>query len=175
MRSAFSSLAGDDAGGFRLGWRGQSGPPTTVPSTGDSVRVFLATMQPGEESYERFGHDAIIILDQSSGDSWAYNYGVFDFNAPNFIGNFIRGKMTYWIDVDPGLPTLDHYRNDDRSVWLEELNLSPSQRLKLWQKLETNRLPANKFYRYDYYRDNCTTRVARLCWTMSLIIRSKSN
>ena len=78
--------------GFAWDARGQSGPPTTLPSTGDSVRVFLATMQPGEESYERFGHDAIIILDQSSGDSWAYNYGVFDFECAEFHRQFYTRK-----------------------------------------------------------------------------------
>ncbi len=133
--------------------------PTTLPATGDSLTVYLATMEPGDEPWERFAHDAIIILDHSTNESWAYNYGVFDFDAPNFIGNFIRGKMTYWMDVDPAEPTIAMYARANRSVWLDELNLSPAQRLKLFQMLEENRKPANKFYRYDYYRDNCTTRV----------------
>lgn len=133
--------------------------PTTLPSSGDDLQVFLATMEPGDAPWERFGHDAIIILDKSSSASWAYNYGVFDFAAPNFIGNFVRGKMTYWMDVDPAGPTLAVYAQGNRSVWLDELNLSPAQRLKLYQKLEWNRRPENRYYRYDYYRDNCTIRV----------------
>jgi ABC-type sugar transport system permease subunit len=116
-------------------------------------------MEPGDAPWERFGHDAIIILDHASGQSWAYNYGIFDFDAPNFIGNFVRGRMEYWMDVDPGGPTVEMYARANRSVWLDELNLSPAQRLKLFAMLEENRKPQNKFYRYDYFRDNCTTRV----------------
>ena len=100
------------------------------------------------------------MLDHSTGLSWAYNYGVFDFDAPNFIGNFVRGRMTYWFDVDPGGPTVGMYAGANRSAWLDELNLSPAQRLKMYQMLEHNRQPQFKYYRYDYFRDNCTTRVA---------------
>ncbi len=116
-------------------------------------------MEPGDEPWERFGHDAIVIIDTASGASRAYNYGVFDFDAPNFIGNFIRGRMTYWMEADPGGPTLDMYAQVHRTVWLDELNLSSDQRFALFQKLEKNRQPENKYYRYDYFRDNCTTRV----------------
>src|ERR1043165_1546454 len=74
--------------------------PTTVPAAGDNLQVFLATMEPGDEIWERFGHDSIVVLDKSSGDSWAYNFGIFDFDAPNFVGNFLRGRMTYWMAAD---------------------------------------------------------------------------
>ncbi|HEX3355513.1 MAG TPA: DUF4105 domain-containing protein [Tepidisphaeraceae bacterium] len=145
---------------FCATWRASAQTqPATSPSLGDQLQVFLATMEPGDEPWERFGHDAIVIIDTGSGASRAYNFGVFDFDAPNFIGNFILGRMTYWIEADPGGPTLDMYANAHRSVWLQELNLSPEQRLKLFEKLEKNRQPENKYYRYDYYRDNCTTRV----------------
>src|SRR5436305_14461698 len=61
-------------------------------------RVFLVTIEPGDEPYERFGHDMIVIGDPN-GAAAAYNFGVFDFDAPNFIGNFVLGKMRYWMDA----------------------------------------------------------------------------
>src|ERR1700761_1880410 len=61
-------------------------------------KVYLATMEPGDESYERFGHDAIVVGDPNGSTTAAFNFGVFDFDAPNFIGNFILGRMQYWLD-----------------------------------------------------------------------------
>src|SRR5262249_1604143 len=78
---------------------------------------------------------------------------------PNFIGNFIRGRMTYWMEGDDWAGTRKMYAGANRSMWLQETNLTPQQRIDLIKKLQQNALPENKFYRYDYFRDNCTTRV----------------
>lgn len=116
-------------------------------------------MEPGDESYERFGHDAIVVGDPNSANTAAFNFGVFDFDAPNFIGNFILGRMQYWLDIFQWLPTRDEYIKHNRSVWLQELNLAPAQRAGLTHALLVNSQDANKYYRYDYFRDNCTSRV----------------
>jgi hypothetical protein len=125
---------------------------------GSELRVYLVTMGPGELVWERFGHNAIWIRDPASPDT-AYNYGLFDFRQENFLLRFIRGQMWYWMAGFPAEPYLRTYVRDNRSVWLQELNLPPSARLRLREFLRWNEQPEHRFYHYDYYRDNCSTRV----------------
>jgi uncharacterized protein DUF4105 len=116
-------------------------------------------MGPGGEVWERFGHNAIVVEDHQQGTSVAYNYGMFSFRQENFLLRFIQGRMNYWMaGFDTDLDVA-RYRAAQRSVWRQELNLSPAQRVALRDFLVWNSRDENKFYRYDYYRDNCSTRV----------------
>jgi hypothetical protein len=129
------------------------------PEPGSELRVYLMTMGPGARVWERFGHNAIWIHDPASAPDTTYNYGLFDFRQENFLLRFIRGQMWYWMAGFPAEPYLQTYVRDDRSVWLQELNLPPAARLQLRDFLRWNEQPEHRFYRYDYYRDNCSTRV----------------
>ena len=126
---------------------------------GSEIRVYLVTMGPGAAVWERFGHNAIWIDDPSVQPDTAYNYGLFDFGQENFLLRFIRGQMWYWMAGFPAEPYIRTYLQDNRSVWLQELNLPPRARLELRDFLRWNELPENRFYHYDYYRDNCSTRI----------------
>jgi hypothetical protein len=117
------------------------------------------TMGVGARVWELFGHNAILVEDRSRGTALAYNYGMFDFGQENFLLRFIQGRMWYWMQGFDLAPTLEIYRRANRSVWVQELNLTPAERIALRDFLEWNALPENRFYRYDYYRDNCSTRV----------------
>jgi hypothetical protein len=125
----------------------------------DGVRIVLMTMGPGDLVYERFGHNAIWVHDPEAGTDVAYNYGVFDFAQENFLTNFMRGRMMYWVDGWDAYATLHHYRSQDRDIWLQELDLTPEQAAALRDFLVWNARPENRAYRYDYYYDNCSTRV----------------
>jgi hypothetical protein len=129
------------------------------PESGSELTVYLMTMGPGRQVWERFGHNAIWIHDPVHGTDQAYNYGLFDFHQQNFLLRFIRGQMWYWMQGFRARQYLGLYIRDNRSVWLQELNLPPKSRLELQQFLEWNERPENRFYHYDYYRDNCSTRV----------------
>jgi len=134
--------------------------PLAAPSQADTtVRIYLLTMGPGDEVWEKFGHNAIWVHDPARGADPAYNYGMFDFRQENFVLNFARGRMLYWMEGFDAFVTLDHYRAMNRSVWAQELNLTPAQARAVRDYLEWNQRPENRFYRYDYYRDNCSTRV----------------
>jgi hypothetical protein len=117
------------------------------------------TMGPGRLVWERFGHNAIWIHDPADPPDQAYNYGLFDFRQQNFVLRFIKGQMWYWMDGFPAETYVHTYRRDNRSVYLQELNLPPAARLELQRFLRWNQEPAHRFYHYDYYRDNCSTRV----------------
>jgi hypothetical protein len=136
-------------------------PPTEPPEpeAGADLVVYLMTMGEGDLVWERFGHNAIWIHDPAAGTDHAYNWGLFDFDQPGFVRRFIQGRMWYWMDAYDAHLTTRAYMQMNRSVWVQELNLTPAQKRDLAEFLAWNRLPENRFYRYDYYHDNCSTRV----------------
>jgi hypothetical protein len=136
-------------------------PIASAPSTepGSNLTVYLLTFGWGDLVWERFGHNAIWIKDRTRGTDITYNWGMFDFNQPQFVWRFVTGDTRYWMEPKPYEEMLYEYKARNRSVLAQELNLTPAQRLKLQQFVQWNALPENKFYRYDYYRDNCSTRL----------------
>lgn len=122
-------------------------------------RIGVATMQPGEIFWERFGHDAIVVVNPDTGAATSYNFGYFDLTEPGFVGNFVRGKMRYRLVALPWEEDLVLYRDEGRGVSIQWLALTDAQALDLARRLEVNALPENAVYTYDYFRDNCATRV----------------
>ncbi len=133
--------------------------PAHAQTPGEELRVYLMTLGPGDAVWERFGHNAIVIEDASNGTSIAYNWGMFDFNQPGYVPRLMKGRMLYWMAGYDTQLFANVYVQTNRSIWMQELNLTPAQRVALRDYVEWNALEANKFYRYDYYRDNCSTRV----------------
>jgi len=124
-----------------------------------SPRIGVITMQPGEQFWERFGHDAIVVIDPVTGDGISYNFGFFDMAEPGFVGNFIRGYMRYYLVALPVEEDLSSYRDKGRGVSVQWLDLDDGQARRLAQALAVNARPENARYRYDYFADNCSTRV----------------
>ncbi len=134
--------------------------PAVPPSEpGSELTVYLMTMGPGKYVWERFGHNAIWIHDPVRGTDQTYNYGLFDFGQENFLLRFIQGRMWYWMQGFPAQSYVASYRRVNRSVWVQELEIPAKARRELQAFLEWNERPENRFYHYDYYRDNCSTRV----------------
>ncbi len=136
-----------------------TGQPAPTPEPGTDLDVALVTFGPGTEVWERFGHNAILIRDRANGTQRLYNYGMFDFAQKDFFLNFARGRMLYRIDVDDPASEFPLYRSEGRWIVQQDLNLTPSQRYKLFTYLEWNTRPENAQYRYDYFTANCATRV----------------
>lgn len=133
--------------------------PRAATEAGSELRISVLTMGVGAASWERFGHNAIVVEDGRQGRAVAYNYGMFSFRSENFLLRFLQGRMLYWMAGYDANDVVASYRRAGRSVWEQELNLTPAQRVAFRDFLEWNARPENKFYRYDYYRDNCSTRV----------------
>ena len=144
---------------FAAGINAQSRPEDPVESPGANLEVSLLTFGPGEEVWERFGHNAIEIRERSSGSALLYNYGIFDFGQKNFFLNFARGLMTYRIAAGDPADELPMYIAEGRWIVEQKLNLTPAQRAQLAGFLADNARPENAEYRYDYFRANCSTRV----------------
>ena len=124
-----------------------------------ALEVSLLTVGPGEIYWQRFGHNAIVIRDPASGEATSYNYGMFDFEDKDFFVNFLRGRMSYQIAAEDPAEELAWYASEGRSVIRQDLRLTPAQARALKDYLETNLLPENRHYRYDYFVSNCSTRV----------------
>jgi hypothetical protein len=126
---------------------------------GANLEVSLVTYGPGDTYWERFGHDAIELRDTVSGEAYNFNYGVFDFDESGFLLNFARGRMHYLMDAAPTTQDEGWYVQAGRSVTRQRLDFTPEQASALRDFLLWNLRPENARYDYDYYVDNCTTRV----------------
>ena len=133
--------------------------PNAASPPGSELSVYLMTMGQGDEVWERYGHNAIGIRNSLTNTDIVFNWGLFSFEEPGFIGRFLRGEMMYWMGGFDAASTLAQYRMLNRTVEVQELNLSPAQRVELLNFIRWNAQEANKFYRYDYFLDNCSTRV----------------
>ncbi|UNK41676.1 DUF4105 domain-containing protein [Luteimonas sp. S4-F44] len=133
--------------------------PAWAQVASDAPRVGVATMQPGEVFFERFGHNAIVIDDPTAPGPVSYNFGFFDPSEPDFVARFVRGDMRYQLAALPLADDLAYYREVGRGVSIQWLDLDPAQARHLATALAWNARPENAHYRYDYFTDNCSTRV----------------
>lgn len=136
----------------------QAAPPA-AQAPGSELTIYLMTMGTGDQVWERFGHNAIRVVDQSRGTDSVYNWGTFDFKQPNFLRRFMTGNTLYWMQGDAMDETMATYRYLNRSVWVQELDLTPAERAAVRDFIAWNARDENRYYRYDYYLDNCSTRV----------------
>lgn len=124
-----------------------------------NYQVSLLTCAPGEELYSSFGHNAVRLLDLDTGRDLVFNYGTFDFDTPNFYVKFARGKLDYMLSISTYDQFIQYYTYMQRSVKEQVLDLSPEQNLRAAAFLRTNYEPENRYYRYDFFFDNCATRI----------------
>jgi len=122
-------------------------------------RIGVATMQPGEIFFERFGHNAIVVDDPALPGPLSYNFGFFDLSEEGFVGRFVAGDMQYMLAVLPFEQDLAYYRDVGRGVSIQWLDLPPERARALADALATNARPEHARYSYDYFTDNCSTRV----------------
>ena len=121
-----------------------------------SPRISLITCHAGSVMYELCGHSAIRI--QNGTNDIAVNYGLFEFQAENFIFKFLKGETDYRVGAYPFDLFMNHYLAENRRVVEQELNLTPQQTIKLIQLLDVNLRPENCVYRYNYVKNNCATK-----------------
>lgn len=126
---------------------------------GASLTVHLLTVEPGDAVWELFGHNALLVTDTDTGYSQAFNYGLFDTYSSGFYLEFLKGRMMYRVGAFPRDPFIAAYRAQNRRVWAQELDLEPGQKAELLGLLQTAVLPENMRYRYEYYLNNCSTKL----------------
>lgn len=134
-------------------------PADTLPQLSKGARVSLLTCSPGKELYSLFGHCAIRIEDTDLNIDRVYNYGTFDFQAPNFYLNFIRGKLLYYLSVSSFRTFTLEYIAANRGIIEQELTLTQEEKQLIFIVLENNYLPQNRHYLYHYFLNNCATKI----------------
>ena len=124
----------------------------------DSVEVSLLTCSPHEEIYSLYGHTALRWHDLNKGEDIAFNWGVFDFRKPFFIGRFVFGLTDYELGAYPYPLFRQEYMKYGSSITEQVLDLRPEEKMALKEALIKNLQPENKVYRYNYFYDNCSLR-----------------
>lgn len=120
---------------------------------------YLITCGPGNETYSIYGHSALRMTIPDRNIDLSYNWGVFDFETPNFGLKFARGNLEYMLDADNYARFLRIYEYEKRWVKSQVINLSSSEKRKLTELISDNLKPENIKYRYDFLFDNCATRI----------------
>lgn len=127
---------------------------------GPYAKISLITCGPGQgELYSAFGHSAVRVQDPSLRMDLVFNYGTFNFDQPNFYLNFARGHLLYQLSVYDFPRFFAAYKSEGRFIHEQILNLDSVERQAYFEFLRTNADPANRDYLYDYFYDNCATRI----------------
>ena len=134
-------------------------PLSARAEAGDEYTVSVLTFGPGDHPFFKFGHNAILVHDARRHTDRVYNFGTFAFDSPALIPVFLKGKLRYWLSIQSLRGTIEAYRRENRTIDAQELALTPALRKRIVDALDENARPENRYYKYDYYRDNCSTRV----------------
>ena len=133
----------------------------------EGAEVSVLTFGPGQSLNDSFGHNGFRIKDKTKGIDVVYGYGEYDFDAPNFYLKFARGKLNYLISKNNFSDVFHFYSSYNRSIDEQVLNLSLEEKQKLFDFLENNYKPENRRYKYDFFYDNCATRIRDVTQTTS--------
>ena len=135
-----------------------NGEPVWIPEL-SRTEVWLVTYGPGEIYWQRFGHNAIWVRNPDLGLDHAFNFGFFDFAQQNFFMRFLQGRMLYFSAAQPVRDEFSAYITENREIRAQRLNLTSEQISGLTTYLLREVRPDRRDYLYDYYDNNCSTRV----------------
>jgi len=124
----------------------------------NGIRISLLTCGPGLDLYSGFGHSGVRIIDSTVPYDAVYNYGTFDFGDPKFYSKFTRGKLLYYVNKESFRNFIYTYQVETRSVYEQVLDLTPTEENRILNYLDSNAQEENKYYKYDFLYDNCSTR-----------------
>jgi hypothetical protein len=139
--------------------RAASPPPWgTGESRGEDLVISLVTFSPGDDVASWWGHGSLVVEDRRLEQARLYNYGMFSFDS-TMLGRYAMGRLEFWVAEAGVTRTYRFYQSLNRDVRIQELNLTPEQRLRMGRLLADNVLPENRDYLYHHYDDNCVTRL----------------
>lgn len=139
-----------------------SGLTSLKSQEASEAEIYLITCGPGTETYSIYGHTALRIVIPSNDSDLVYNWGVFDFSTPNFAWKFAKGRLEYMLGVYPFNNFLQDYFMEGRWVEEQKINLEQDEIELLFRLIAENLRPENRKYRYDFFYDNCSSRVRDL-------------
>ncbi len=126
------------------------------------IEISLLSCGPGDDMYSIFGHSALRVRNRATGQDLVYNWGLFDFDDPGFYTNFLMGKLNYKLGVQRFDSFIRSYERQKRTVVEQEIQIWDDQKSRLLDLLDENYKPQNRYYLYDFFFDNCSTRIRDL-------------
>ena len=132
-----------------------------LPADMSRVHFYLITVDVGDSVYDNFGHSALRLIDENSNTDTVFNWGYFNLSGGviGFSLDFFKGIMNYSLETNSPAFEFANYRQQQRSVWQDKINLTNAQKEILYRRLMWNLEPDNRIYSYQYFFDNCTTRI----------------
>ena len=124
--------------------------------------ISILTVSPGKDLADAFGHSGIRVIDRELNYDIVFNFGIYDFQAPNFYSNFVKGRPIYSLGINNYNRFLNNYKDQKRGIVEHTIQTSNAKKDTLIRLLLENSKKENKFYVYDYFKDNCSTKVADL-------------
>jgi hypothetical protein len=132
---------------------------SSLSQKNENLQLSLITVDAGGEIYSLFGHTALRLKNPDEGLDVVFNYGIFDFKTPNFTIKFMRGKLPYSLGVYSYSDFLSEYQQEKRSVKEQIVNIDDNAKIEIIEFLKNNALPENREYKYDFFFDNCSSRI----------------
>lgn len=126
------------------------------------IEITLLTCSSGKETFSAWGHSAIRVVDKAAKIDVVYNFGLFDFDTPNFYGKFVKGKLKYKLGVHNSYRFYKSYEHENRQIIEQKLNISEEAKVKIINRLEYLNKPENRYYLYSFVGKNCTTELRNL-------------
>ncbi len=130
-----------------------------IPRDISKVEIYLGTRDIGHQIYSKYGHTIVRVLDREAGTDIGYNWGTFDFNAPGFVPNFLRGYLIYYMSYGPWWNEVAISKIERQTMWMEKVNLTDAQKQRVVDRILWHARPENVNYPYLFFYDNCSTRV----------------
>lgn len=127
-----------------------------------SAKISLITYAPGDELYAAFGHSALRVRDPATGYDVVFNYGMFSFEEGNFYLKFAQGKLNYWLGTYDFAYLERESRQRNATLYEQIFNLTRPEKQVIFDALTANLQPDNRYYLYDFFYDNCVTRIRDL-------------
>ncbi len=121
-------------------------------------KISILSIGEGPSLVDAFGHTAIRVKDAELKNDVVFNFGIYDFNSPNFYSNFVKGRPEYKLGIQNYNNLTQNYIRQKRYIVEHQLNLDQNS-IKIIIDLLVEKLN-DPYYIYDYFMDNCTTRVA---------------
>ena len=125
----------------------------------DQAEISVLTIGPGTLLMDAFGHNGFRVRDSERRIDEVFNYGTFDFDTPNFYLKFAQGKLNYKLSHDNYDAFFQNYIAQNRTVDEQILDLTRTQKQQVFDFLLNNAKPENIYYLYDFFYDNCATKM----------------
>lgn len=123
----------------------------------ENTDFYLVTVGLGEDIEARYGHTMLRLVDATTGHEHNLNWGTFSWDDPHFVGNFLAGRLRYWVSDSTFRSIVSVYTAWNRTIYDQKINLTLPQKADLLMRLSVATAPENRYFWYHFFTKNCST------------------